>query len=54
MIETLIKKVFGDPAERRLKQYQKELEAIKVLEQEIIPKYDSIESIQARISELRA
>jgi type II secretory pathway component PulM len=54
MIENFIKKIFGDPAEKRLKQYQKELEVIKALEAEIKPEFDSIESIQARISEFRA
>lgn len=54
MIENLIRKIFGDPAEKRLKQYQKELETIKALEGKIRSEYDSIESIQARISEFRA
>lgn len=54
MIETLIKKIFGDPSEKRLRLYQKELVLIRALEEEIIPKYDSIASIQARVSELRA
>lgn len=54
MLENLIKKVFGDPSEKRLKQYQKELVLIRALEDEISKKYDSISTIQARVSELRA
>lgn len=54
MIETLIRKIFGDPSEKRLKLYQKELLNIRALEEEIILQYDSIASIQARVAELRA
>jgi preprotein translocase subunit SecA len=53
MIETLIKKIFGDPSEKRLKLYQKELLQIRALEEDIIAKYDSVASIQARVAELR-
>lgn len=54
MIESLIKKVFGDPSERRLKQYQKELVLIRSLEEGIANEYPTVASIQARVSELRA
>lgn len=54
MLEVLIKKIFGDPSEKRLKQYQKELASIRELESDISEKYPSVESIQSRMKELRS
>ena len=53
MIELLIKKIFGDPSEKRLKQYQKELILIRAMEEDISLKYPTLESVQSRISEFR-
>jgi preprotein translocase subunit SecA len=52
MLDSLIRKIFGDPGEKRLRNYQKELLAIKEIEARISPL--SLSDIQTRVGEIRA
>ncbi len=52
MLDTLIRKVFGDPSEKKLKQYQKELRSIKEIEIEL-SLLNSLEEVQSRVREIR-
>lgn len=48
MINNIINRIFGDPSEKRVKQYFSELENIKRIESKLREELTSIESIQAK------
>ena len=53
MINTLIAKIFGDPSEKKLKSYTKELEKIKVIEAQYRDEISTVEQIQAKTHEFQ-
>lgn len=54
MINTLITKIFGDPSEKRVKQYARDLEEIKALEAKLQSELTSLELVQAKTRDFMA
>ncbi|MDD5376895.1 MAG: preprotein translocase subunit SecA [Candidatus Gracilibacteria bacterium] len=54
MINNLITKIFGDPSEKRVKQYTRDLEAIKLIEAKLEKELVSIELVQAKTRDFMA
>ncbi len=54
MIHSFLKKILGDPSDKKLKSYTKLLPEFHRIEAEMSEKYTTLESVQARIAELRA
>jgi len=48
MIHSLITKIFGDPSEKRVRNYARDLEAIKVIEEKLRNELTSVELVQAK------
>lgn len=48
MINTLITKIFGDPSEKRVKNYAHDLESIKLIEAKLQTELTSIELVQEK------
>ncbi len=48
MINALITKIFGDPSEKRVKQYTRDLEEIKLMEAKLEKELISVELVQAK------
>lgn len=51
---SFITKIFGDPSEKRVKLYQKELEQIKKIETEYAKSITNIEQVQAKTHEFQS
>lgn len=45
---SLISRIFGDPSDKKLKNYQKDLEKIKAIEANMQTEIQSIEEVQAK------
>lgn len=54
MINNIITKIFGDPSEKRVKQYTRELEDIKTIEAKLEKELTSIELVQAKTRDFMA
>jgi preprotein translocase subunit SecA len=54
MLNFLITRIFGDPSEKKLKSYKKELEKIKAIESRYQTEITTIEQIQARTHEFQS
>ncbi|MDD5197773.1 MAG: preprotein translocase subunit SecA [Candidatus Gracilibacteria bacterium] len=54
MINTLITKIFGDPSEKRVRNYARDLEAIKLIETKLRNELTSIELVQAKTRDFMA
>lgn len=54
MINKLITKVFGDPSEKRVKLYSRDLEEIKLIEAKLEKELTSLELVQAKTREFMA
>ncbi len=54
MINNIITKIFGDPSEKRVKQYTRELEDIKAIEARLEKELTSIELVQAKTRDFMA
>lgn len=51
---SLIAKIFGDPSEKRIKKYQKDLDAIKRYESRFQTEIQTVEEVQARTHALQS
>ena len=51
---SLISKLFGDPSDKKLKSYRKELEAIKSIEKRYRDEIKTVEQVQARTHEFQS
>ena len=51
---SLINAIFGDPSEKKVRTYQKELEQIKKIEAEYTNSITSIEQVQAKTHEFQS
>ncbi len=51
---SLIAKIFGDPSEKRIKKYQKDLDAIKTYEARFQTEIQTVEEVQARTHALQS
>lgn len=54
MIHNIITKIFGDPSEKRVKQYTKDVEKIRLIEAELRDTLTSVELVQAKTREFMA
>jgi len=54
MINSLITKIFGDPSEKRVKNYTRDLEDIKLIEAKLEKELTSIELVQAKTRDFMA
>ncbi len=54
MINQIITKIFGDPSEKRVRQYTRDLEDIKLVEAKLEKELTSIELVQAKTREFMA
>lgn len=54
MLSSILKTLFGDPGEKRLRSYQKELSLIHAIEARFATEITSVEAVQARTAELKA
>jgi preprotein translocase subunit SecA len=54
MLENLIKKVFWDPSEKKLKQYEKDLIQVKEFEQNFRSEVFSVEQVQEKMQTIRS
>ena len=54
MINSLITKIFGDPSEKRVKNYTRDLEDIKLIETKLEKELTSIELVQAKTRDFMA
>lgn len=54
MINTFINKIFGDPSEKRVKQYIRDLEEIKLIEAKLEQEITSIDLVQEKTRDFMA
>ncbi len=54
MISSLLKALFGDPGEKRLRSYQKELDRIREIEARFASEITTVEAVQAYTAKLKA
>ncbi len=54
MISSLLLKIFGDPSEKKLKSYQKDLEKIKHIESQYKDEISTVDQIQAKTHEFQS
>ena len=52
-LHSIIRSVFGDPSDKRLKSYQRELQKVIELYEQFVTEVQSIEDIQLRMQNLR-
>jgi hypothetical protein len=53
-LHSIIRSIFGDPSDKRLKHYQRELVNVVELYEQFTTEIQSIEGVQARMQDLRS